>query len=57
MGGAEKVRLRRKPSSILLDYQPIGERSTGQGFDWKPMERGGVLIVRRDKGNKVLVLK
>jgi hypothetical protein len=57
VSGTDKIRLRRRPSSVLLDYNPLKESSTGEGFGWRPMERGGLLIVRREKGNKVLVLR
>ena len=55
--GTERIRLRRKPSSVLLDYQPLPESVRGQGFEWRPMAKGGLLVLRREKGTKVLVLR
>ena len=46
-----------KPSSILLDNKPMHENKTGEGYEWKPMNSGGLLIIRREHGRKVLVLK
>ncbi len=56
-GGTEKIRLRKKPSSVMLDYKPMDERITGEGFQWQPMDPGGVLIIRRKQGRKVLLLR
>jgi hypothetical protein len=55
--GTEKIRLRKKPSAVLLDYHPLTEAKSGQGFQWQPMAAGGVLVVRREQGNRVLLLK
>lgn len=55
--GTEKIRLRKKPSAILLDYRPLAETQSGEGFQWQPMAVGGLLVVRRSHGNKVLLLK
>jgi hypothetical protein len=55
--GTEKVKLERKPSAVLLDYKHLPENITGEGYVWKPMEGGGLLTVRRERGSKVLVLK
>ena len=55
--GIETIHLRRKPSSVLLDYSQLKEGPSGEGYEWKPLEQGGVLSVRREKGTKVLVLR
>ena len=55
--GIEKIRLTRKPGSILLEYKPLAESKTVEGFDWMPMRSGGLLIVRRAQGRKVIILK
>ena len=55
--GTEKIRLTKKPSGILLEYKPIAEQATGEGFSWKPLESGGLLTIRRWQGRKVIVLK
>jgi hypothetical protein len=54
--GTEKIKLNKKPASILLDYNPMTENKTGEGFEWKPMNNGGLLTVRRENGRKVLLL-
>ena len=55
--GTERIRLRAKPSSVLLDYHPLAGSRSGQGFEWQPMAKGGLLIVHREAGTKVLVLR
>ena len=55
--GTEKIRMKKKPTSVLLDYKPLKENKTGEGFEWKAMESGGLLTVRREKGKTILVLK
>ena len=46
-----------KPQALLLDYKPLSENEGPRGFSWTPMEGGGLLIVRRDKGREILILK
>ena len=55
--GIEKIRLKKKPADILLDYKPMKENKTGEGYEWKPMAAGGLLIIRRENGRKVILLK
>ena len=55
--GTEKIRLMKRPSAVRLDDKPIDEQATGEGFQWKPMEAGGLLIVQREHGRRVLLLK
>ena len=55
--GSEKIKLRRKPSAVLLDNKPMHESKAGEGYEWKPVSKGGLLIVRRENGRKVILLK
>ena len=55
--GNERIKLKKKPSSVLLESKPLTESKTGEGFEWKPMSGGGLLIVRRENGKKVILLK
>ena len=55
--GTEKIRLREKPGSILLDNKPLLPNKRGEGFEWKPMTSGGLLTIRRENGTKVILLK
>jgi hypothetical protein len=55
--GKERIKLNKKPTGILLDYKPMAENTTGEGYDWKPMPGGGMLTVRRMNGKKVVILK
>jgi len=55
--GSERIRLKMKPSSILLESKAMIENKDGEGFEWKPMSAGGLLIIRRENGRKVIVLR
>ncbi|HEY4876789.1 MAG TPA: hypothetical protein VIH86_14520 [Puia sp.] len=55
--GTERIKLKKKPSSVLIENKPIAENKNGEGFEWKPMTNGGLLIVQRLDGRKVIVVK
>jgi hypothetical protein len=55
--GSERIKLNKRPSSVLLDSKPMFENKAGEGFEWKPMKGGGLLIIRRENGKKVILLK
>jgi len=57
MKGDERIRLRQKPGYVQLESIPLKEKSQGEGYEWRPMKNGGLLIVRRANGRKVLLLK
>ncbi len=55
--GTEKIRLNKKPSSVLLENKPMSENKSGEGYEWKPMKDGGLLIIRRENVTKILLMK
>ena len=55
--GTERIKLKKKPSAVLVDNKPVPENNTGEGYEWKPMQSGGLLTIRRERGKKVLLLK
>jgi hypothetical protein len=55
--GIEKIRLQKKPSSILLENIPLTENKDSEGYQWQPMKVGGLLSIRRKNGKKVIILK
>jgi hypothetical protein len=55
--GTEKIKLKKKPSSVLHEYKLLEENKTKEGYEWKPMDGGGLLVIRRMNGKKVLVMK
>ena len=55
--GTEVIKLKAKPSGLLLNGNPLKEVSAGEGYTWNELEKGGVLLVRRKNGNKVIVLE
>ncbi len=54
--GTEKIRLKKKPATILLENKPLMENKKAEGFEWKPMPVGGWLTIRREKGRKIILL-
>jgi hypothetical protein len=55
--GTEKIKLNKKTSAVLLDYKPMSEKIAGEGYEWEPMTGGGLLVIRRENGRKVLLLE
>ena len=55
--GTEEIRLRALPSAVLLDGVALGRGPDGQGYSWTPLRQGGVLVVRRQRGNKVVIVE
>jgi hypothetical protein len=57
--GTEQLRLSKKPSAVLLNQKPATELKelTVQGFNWKPLNKGGILTVMRQKSNNVIVVE
>lgn len=55
--GTEMIRLRKKPSSILLDGKSLAESKKEEGFEWRSMSSGGILTVRRKDGRKVILIR
>lgn len=54
--GTETVRMKAKPSAVLLNDQPMKEINADEGYTWNALEKGGVLTVRRKNGDKVIVV-
>ncbi|MDB4902979.1 MAG: hypothetical protein JWQ63_2260 [Mucilaginibacter sp.] len=56
--GTEEIKLKAKPSVVLLNYNPLKETATGEGYTWSALEKGGgVLWVRRMNGNRVIIVE
>jgi hypothetical protein len=53
--GIERIKLKARPSVVRLNDIPLQESTAGEGFTWAALEKGGVLTVRRKKGNRVIV--
>jgi hypothetical protein len=54
----EIFRMTQKPESVLVNNKQIPEieQLENEGWNWKPLEKGGVLTVRHWNGNRVIVL-
>jgi hypothetical protein len=55
--GIEIIKLKSKASAVLLNDLPLKEVSAGEGYSWTALEKGGVLSVRRKKGNRVIIVE
>jgi hypothetical protein len=53
--GTETIKLKTKPSGVLLNGVAIKEVADGEGYTWNVVGKSGVLVVRRRKGNAVVV--
>ena len=54
--GSEEIKLKAKPTAVLLNGLPLKETKGGEGYTWTALEKdGGVLWVRRKNGNRVVV--
>jgi hypothetical protein len=55
--GSELIKLKNKPSAVLLNDGPLKETTKGEGYSWTALEKGGVLSVRRKKGDRIIVVE
>jgi hypothetical protein len=56
--GVETLRLTGKPARVLLNDKELKETDTssGEGYSWKALDRGGLLVIRRQNGTKVIIV-
>jgi hypothetical protein len=55
--GIEEIKLKAKPSAVLLNDSPLKEATDGEGYTWNALDKGGVLWVKRKNGNKVIIVE
>lgn len=55
--GTEILRLIKKPSGVLLNNIPAKENDKQNGFEWKPLAKGGTLTIRRANATQVTILR
>ena len=55
--GTEIIKLKNKPSAVLLNDSPLKENSESEGYTWTALEKGGVLTVKRKNGNGVIIME
>lgn len=55
--GTEVLRLKSKPSRVLIENQAVSENTPGPigSFTWRPLDTGGVLTVQRTAGRRVMI--
>ena len=53
--GMEELKLKVKPSAVLLNDNLLKETANGEGYSWTEFKNGGVLWVRRKNGDRVVV--
>jgi len=56
--GEETIRMQKKPKIVLLEGHTLPEvnESSREGFMWTPLDMGGLLTIKRENGNEVVVL-
>lgn len=54
----EIFRMTQKPSEVLVNLQPTLEtkQTDEEGWNWQPLEKGGILTVRHLNGNRIAVM-
>ncbi len=57
--GTEQVCMPKKPLEVRLNNKLISELKelSGEGFTWKTLAKGGVLTIRRENGNNIVILE
>jgi hypothetical protein len=57
--GVEKIRLIKKPSTVLFDGKSINasENQAADNYSWKPMKNGGLLTVNRVNAREIVVME
>ncbi len=55
--GTELIKLKAKPSAVLLNGNPLKENTESEGYSWNALEKGGVLSVRRKNGDRVIIVQ
>jgi len=55
--GTEIIKLKAKPSAVLLNDAPLKETNNSEGYTWTALEKGGVLTIKRKNGNRVIVIE
>ena len=55
--GKEIIRLAKKPGGVLFDNIPVKENDQLNGYEWKPLTKGGVLTIRRKNSRQITILR
>jgi len=57
--GVEKIKLLKKPSGVVIGKNAATELKelSAEGFTWKPLKKGGLLTVKRENANKVIIVE
>jgi hypothetical protein len=53
--GTELIKLKNRPSAVLLNNIRLKEITEDEGYSWNALEKGGVLSVRRKNGDRVII--
>jgi hypothetical protein len=54
--GTEIIKLKTKPSAVLLNDAPLKENAN-EGYTWTALDKGGVITVKRKNGNRVIIME
>jgi len=55
--GTERIRMKAKPSTVLLNDAAMKETNADEGYSWKNLDKGGILTIRRKNGDHVIVVE
>lgn len=54
--GTEIIKLKTKPSAVLLNDGPLKENAN-EGYTWTVLDKGGIITVKRKSGNRVIIIE
>ncbi|MDP3644297.1 MAG: hypothetical protein Q8S54_14045 [Bacteroidota bacterium] len=54
----EIIRMTEKPKAVMVNLKKISENNLPdqEGWNWKPLEKGGILTIRHRSGNRIAVI-
>jgi hypothetical protein len=55
--GTERIKMKSKPSKIFIDNKPLNETASGEGFQWQPLSKGGLLVINRTNGKQIIIVE
>ena len=55
--GTEVIALATKMAGVLFDNLPARENDRKDGYEWKPLSKGGLLTIRRTSARQITILR
>ncbi|MEP7279167.1 MAG: hypothetical protein ABI813_11030 [Bacteroidota bacterium] len=49
--------LAAKPAQVTVNGKLLKEKSTGDGWQWQPLDKGGILIIEQQQGDMIKIIR